>query len=110
MAILQIVDKDRLKLRTPAVKYHIWQSRFTAQAPYIWNKLVENILYKETINANIVQTLGRSKKPTIITVKSKIFDISMSICSIKKRLKNLLITNQSAGDNNWIDPNNSIPQ
>jgi len=110
LSLLQIERIDKFKLRTPAVKNYAWQSSFTAQAPHIWNKLVEQMLYKETINAKIVQKLGRSKFPTLITVKSKIYDISLSICSIKTKLKNLLIDNQSTGDIQWTNLNHSIPQ
>lgn len=57
------------------------------------------ILLKETINATLalVQQFNKSKKATNVTLKSKIFDLSMSISSTKVKLKKFINENQNQG-------------
>ena len=109
--MLTITDVNKLRLRPPQVKNTTLRlNTFIVKAPNVWNQLVGQILFKETINVKIFQMFGRLKKPSIVTLKSKLLDISLSVSSTKHKLKELLLKNQSAGGIDWIDANNKIPK
>ena len=111
MQMFYLTDHEKLRLRPTFYPKNTKNNNiFVIKASHIWNHLVGIILFKEVINAKFFQKLGRSKAMSVITMKTKILDISMSIASTKAKLKKLLINNQSLDGNEWIASNHTLPR
>ena len=110
MSLFNMIDKDRLRLRPPTVnKTQQNDHSFIVRGTEIWNHFAGQILvHKKLAEGKLPQQLGRSKKPTLLIIKSKLYDLSLSIPSTKAKIKKLLLTKQSHGGVEWIRPNHEI--
>ena len=108
--MFNMIDKDRLRLRPPSVKKTRQSDHsFVVRATGIWNHFVGHVLlHKKLIEGKLTQQLGRSKKQTTLTLRSKLYDLSFSVPSTKAKMKKLLIDKQSYGGMEWISSNHRL--
>ena len=66
------------------------------------------LVHKDLVEGRLTQQLGRSKKQTVLTLRSKLYDLSFSVPSTKSKIKRLLLTKQSQGGVEWINPNHEL--
>ena len=105
-----MIDKDRLRLRPPTVKKTQQNNHsFIVRGTEIWNHFAGQVLvHEKPVEGKLAQQLGRSKKPTLLTIRSKLYDLSLSIPSTKAKIKRLLLNRQSHGGIEWMRPNHEI--
>jgi len=109
-SMFNMVDKDRLRLRPPVIKKTRQSNHsFIVRGTDIWNHFVGQVLvHKKLVEGKLTQQLGRSKKPTVLTLQTKLYDLSLSIPSTKSKIKRLLLTKQSRGGTDWNDQNHQL--
>ena len=105
-----MIDKDRLRLRPASVKKTRQSDHsFLVRGTEIWNHYVGQVLvHKNLVEGKLTQQLGRSKKQTILTLRSKLYDLSFSVPSTKAKIKRLLLTKQSQGGVEGINQNHEL--
>ena len=110
MSMFNMIDKDRLRLRPASVKKTRQSDHsFLVRGIEIWNHYVGQVLvHKDLVEGRLTQQLGRSKKQTVLTLRSKLYDLSFSVPSTKSKIKRLLLTKQSQGGVEWINPNHEL--
>ena len=110
MSMFNMIDKDRLRLRPASVKKTRQSDHsFLVRGIEIWNHYVGQVLvHKDLVEGKLTQQLGRSKKQTVLTLRSKLYDLSFSVPSTKAKIKRLLLTKQSQGGVEWINPNHEL--
>ena len=110
MSMFNMIDKDRLRLRPASVKKTRQSDHsFLVRGIEIWNHYVGQVLvHKDLVEGKLTQQLGRSKKQTVLTLRSKLYDLSFSVPSTKSKIKRLLLTKQSQGGVEWINPNHEL--
>ena len=108
--MFDMVDKDRLRLRPPTIKKTRQSNHsFIVRGTEIWNHFVGQILvHNKLVEGKLIQQLGRSKKLTVLTLKSKLYDLSFSVPSTKAKMKRLLLTRQSLGGTEWNSQNHQL--
>ena len=83
-----ILRNSKLTLILPLVKLDTTQQNFAFKAASIWNKLKDAVFSKCTPHTSGIVIPGSAEDS----------DLSASIVSIKNKLKNHLLTQQSTGD------------
>jgi len=108
--MFDMVDKDRLRLRPPTIKRTRQSNHsFTVKGTEIWNHFVGQVLvHSKLVEGKLTQQLGRSKKQTVLTLRSKLYDLSFSVPSTKAKIKRLLLTKQSLGGIEWNSQNHQL--
>lgn len=103
-------DEAKLRLRPATIKRTRQTNHsFIVRAVEVWNHSVDQVLaHKDLVNGKIVQQLDRSKKPSVVMMQTKLYDLSFSIPSTKAKLKKLMLTRQSHGDAEWIESNHRL--
>ena len=78
MSMFNMIDKDRLRLRPASVKKTRQSDHsFLVRGTEIWNHYVGQLLvHKNLVEGKLTQQLGRSKKQTVLTLRSKLYDLS----------------------------------
>ena len=90
MSMFNMIDKDKLRLRPLSVKRtRLSDHSFVVRGTKIWNHFVGQVLvHKELVEGKLTQQLGRSKKQTVLTLRSKLYEaMTCLLASLQLKVK-----------------------